>query len=73
VATAADGYGVTAMDKDPLFDEAAGILGDTGRASTSYLQRRLKIGYNRAARIMEELENAGLVSPPDVQGNRKVL
>jgi S-DNA-T family DNA segregation ATPase FtsK/SpoIIIE len=68
-----DGYGVSATDKDPLFNEAASILNDTGRASTSYLQRRLKIGYNRAARIMEELENAGLVSPPDVQGNRKVL
>jgi DNA segregation ATPase FtsK/SpoIIIE-like protein len=68
-----DGYGVTATDKDPLFNEAAGICQDTGRASTSYLQRRLKIGYNRAARIMEELEDAGVVSPPDVQGNRKVL
>ena len=59
--------------RDELFDEACGIIQGTGRASTSYLQRRLKIGYNRAARIMEELEQAGVVSPPDAQGNRKVL
>jgi DNA segregation ATPase FtsK/SpoIIIE-like protein len=59
--------------RDPLFGEAQEIVQRTGRASVSYLQRRLKIGYNRAARIMEELEEAGIVSPPDAQGNRKVL
>jgi S-DNA-T family DNA segregation ATPase FtsK/SpoIIIE len=59
--------------RDELFREACDIVQQSGRASTSYLQRRLKIGYNRAARIMEELEDAGTVSPPDAQGNRKVL
>jgi S-DNA-T family DNA segregation ATPase FtsK/SpoIIIE len=58
---------------DPLFGECVSIVQESGRASTSYLQRRLKIGYNRAARVMEELEQAGVVSPPDIQGNRKVL
>lgn len=59
--------------RDPKFPEAQEIVIATQRASTSFLQRRLKIGYNRAARIMEELEDAGLVSPPDGTGNRKVL
>ena len=59
--------------RDGLFSEACEIIQGSGRASTSYLQRRLKIGYNRAARIMEELEEAGIVSAPDAQGNRKVL
>jgi S-DNA-T family DNA segregation ATPase FtsK/SpoIIIE len=60
-------------ERDQLFGEALQIVQTSGRASVSYLQRRLKIGYNRAARIMEELEDAGIVSEPDVQGNRKVL
>jgi S-DNA-T family DNA segregation ATPase FtsK/SpoIIIE len=59
--------------KDELFGEAREIVQQTQRASTSYLQRRLKIGYNRAARIMEELEAAGVVTAPDAQGSRKVL
>ena len=45
----------------------------TGRASTSFLQRKLKIGYNRAARLMEELEFAEVVTPPDHAGNRSVI
>jgi S-DNA-T family DNA segregation ATPase FtsK/SpoIIIE len=65
--------GVGDDDNDELFGQARSIVRDTGRASTSYLQRRLKIGYNRAARIMEELEESGVVSPPDNAGNRKVL
>lgn len=59
--------------RDPLFSEACDIVQQSGRASTSYLQRRLKIGYNRAARVMEELEDAAIVSAPDHAGNRKVL
>lgn len=59
--------------RDELFAEACEIVQHSGRASTSYLQRRLKIGYNRAARVMEELEEAGIVSAPDHAGNRKVL
>ena len=65
--------GADGGDRDELFQQAKGIVRDTGRASTSFLQRRLKIGYNRAARIMEELEMAGIVSEPDHTGNRKVL
>jgi len=49
------------------------IITGAGRASTSLLQRRLKIGYNRAARIMEQLEANGVVSPADHQGNRELL
>jgi S-DNA-T family DNA segregation ATPase FtsK/SpoIIIE len=68
-----DGGGGSGDGQDEYFAEAREIVQATQRASTSYLQRRLKIGYNRAARIMEELEDAGVVSPPDAQGNRKVL
>ena len=75
----ADPYGLGADDssrgdgRDELFDEAVEIVTNSGRASISYLQRRLKIGYNRAARLMEELEQEGIVSEPDHQGNRKVM
>jgi S-DNA-T family DNA segregation ATPase FtsK/SpoIIIE len=65
--------GSTSDGDDPLLQEAEQIVRSTGRASTSFLQRKLKIGYNRAARIMEELEFAEVVSPPDHAGNRKVL
>jgi DNA segregation ATPase FtsK/SpoIIIE-like protein len=67
------GGGTGGDGRDELFAEACEIVQASSRASTSYLQRRLKIGYNRAARIMEELEEAGVVSAPDAQGNRKVL
>jgi DNA segregation ATPase FtsK/SpoIIIE, S-DNA-T family len=50
-------------DRDDLFAEAVKIVVTGGQASTSHLQRRLKIGYNRAARIMDEIEAAGLVGP----------
>jgi DNA segregation ATPase FtsK/SpoIIIE, S-DNA-T family len=60
-------------EHDEFFDEALELVRQTGRASTSYLQRRLKIGYNRAARVMDELEAAGFVSAPDSRGDRKVL
>ncbi|MCH7471464.1 DNA translocase FtsK, partial [bacterium] len=59
--------------RDEFFSPARDLVQQTGRASTSFLQRRLKIGYNRAARVMEELEEASVVSSPDHAGNRKVL
>jgi len=58
---------------DPLYSQAYEIIVSSGRASTSLLQRRLKIGYNRAARIMEQMERMGVVSPADREGNRELL
>jgi len=60
-------------DLDPLLDEAIAIVLEDRRASISYLQRRLKVGYNRAARIMEQIEHRGIVGPPDSRGERQVL
>lgn len=65
--------GMNAEDADPLFDEAVRIVTESRRASISGVQRRLKIGYNRAARLVEEMERIGIVSGPDVKGNRDVL
>ncbi len=65
--------GVETEDADPLFDEAVRIVTETRRASISGVQRRLKIGYNRAARLVEEMERIGIVSSPDGKGNREVL
>jgi S-DNA-T family DNA segregation ATPase FtsK/SpoIIIE len=58
---------------DDLFDQAVAIVTQDRRASTSYLQRRLKIGYNRAATLMERLEDAGVVSEANHAGKREVL
>lgn len=58
---------------DPLYDQAVQIVIESRKASISYIQRRLKIGYNRAARMIEDMENAGLVSPLQSNGNREVL
>ena len=52
-----------AEDTDPLFDEALDFVTDQQRASTSMIQRRFRIGYNRAARILDEMEQRGYVSP----------
>ncbi|MCI6022871.1 MAG: DNA translocase FtsK [Oscillospiraceae bacterium] len=52
-------------DSDPLLMEAVDVILDAGQASTSYLQRRLKVGYARAARLMDELEDRGIVGPQD--------
>ncbi len=69
----AEASGVDVEDSDPLFDEAVQIVTDTRRASISGVQRRLKIGYNRAARMIEEMERIGIVSPPETNGSRTVL
>lgn len=60
-------------DRDALFEEAARIFIQLQQASTSTLQRRLKIGYARAARIVDELEMTGIVGPPDGSRGRPVL
>ncbi len=58
---------------DPLYDEAVSIVLKTRRASISAVQRQLRIGYNRAARLIEDMERAGLVSSMQSNGNREVL
>ncbi len=58
---------------DNLFDEALEIVVQTGKASASYLQRRLKIGYNRAARLVEEMEMRGIVGPANGSKPRDIL
>ncbi len=60
-------------ESDPLYDEAVGIVMKTRRASISLVQRHLRIGYNRAARLIEQMEKAGLVSSMQSNGNRDVL
>lgn len=60
-------------EQDPLYDQAVQIVIETRRPSISNIQRRLKIGYNRAANIVEAMERAGLVSAMDNGGNREVL
>lgn len=60
-------------EADPLYDEAVAIVVKTRRASISLVQRNLRIGYNRAARLIEEMERAGLVSSMQSNGNREVL
>ena len=60
-------------EKDPLYDQAVEIVLRTRRPSISLVQRHLRIGYNRAARLIEDMERAGLVSPMQSNGNREVL
>jgi len=59
--------------EDELFDEALGIVIQTQQASTSHLQRRLKVGYSRAARLLDEMERRGLVGPAIMNKPRDVL
>src|SRR5215218_3653068 len=61
------------MDKDDLYDEASRIIVQSGQASISYLQRRLRIGFSRAARLVDMMEAEGLVSPNASGKPREVL
>jgi S-DNA-T family DNA segregation ATPase FtsK/SpoIIIE len=70
---ASGGSGEGGAEVDPLYDEAVGIVLKTRRASISSVQRQLRIGYNRAARLIEDMERAGLVSAMQSNGNREVL
>ncbi|CAN1523046.1 FtsK DNA segregation ATPase FtsK/SpoIIIE and related proteins [Methylophilaceae bacterium] len=68
-----DSGSASGAEADPLYDEAVGIVLKTRRASISAVQRQLRIGYNRAARLIEDMERAGLVSAMQSNGNREVL
>ena len=60
-------------DRDELFDVAVNVVAEFEQASTSFLQRRMKIGYSRAARLMDELELAGIVGPAEGAKPREIL
>ena len=60
-------------EKDPMYDQAVEIVLKNRKASISLVQRHLKIGYNRAARMLEEMENAGVVSAMGTNGQREIL
>jgi S-DNA-T family DNA segregation ATPase FtsK/SpoIIIE len=60
-------------EKDALYDQAVEIVLKNRKASISLVQRHLKIGYNRAARLVEDMENAGLVSSMSSSGQREIL
>jgi S-DNA-T family DNA segregation ATPase FtsK/SpoIIIE len=60
-------------DKDELYEDAKQIILNEGKTSISYLQRRLQIGYNRAANIIEQLEASGFLSEPNSKGQREIL
>ncbi|MEM8547491.1 MAG: DNA translocase FtsK, partial [Pseudomonadota bacterium] len=68
-----DGAGDSDNEQDALYDQAVAIVLETRKASISGVQRRLKIGYNRAARMIEAMEAAGLVGAPETNGSREVL
>ncbi|MGC4366401.1 DNA translocase FtsK [Hydrogenophaga sp. R2] len=68
-----EGGGGSSGEKDPLYDQAVEIVLKDRKASISYVQRKLKIGYNRAARLLEDMENAGLVSALTSSGQRDIL
>jgi S-DNA-T family DNA segregation ATPase FtsK/SpoIIIE len=58
---------------DDMYDKAVYVVTTTRNASISWVQRQLRIGYNRAARLVEEMEKQGVVSPPDHTNKREVL
>ena len=60
-------------ESDPLYDEAVALVLDSRKASISSVQRKLRIGYNRAARLIEQMEVSGVVSEMGSNGNREVL
>lgn len=66
-------FGGAADDQDPLFQEAKTAILQAGKASASFLQRKLKIGYARAARLLDELEAAGIIGPGEGAKPREIL
>jgi S-DNA-T family DNA segregation ATPase FtsK/SpoIIIE len=74
-ASGEDGISIDAggAEADPMYDQAVAVVMKTRRPSISLVQRHLRIGYNRAARLIEQMERAGMVSPMQTNGNREVL
>ena len=72
-ANGTNGEGAVSGEADPLYDQAVQIVLQNRRASISLVQRHLRIGYNRAARLIEDMERAGLVSAMATNGNREIL
>lgn len=72
-ATGFRGNGDVGDEADPFYDEAVRFVTETRKASISSVQRRFKVGYNRAARMIEDMERAGVVTPADNNGSRQVL
>jgi S-DNA-T family DNA segregation ATPase FtsK/SpoIIIE len=70
---AAGGGAAGEGEADPLYDQAVEIVIKNRRASISLVQRHLRIGYNRAARLLEQMENSGVVSTMSSNGNREIL
>jgi S-DNA-T family DNA segregation ATPase FtsK/SpoIIIE len=68
-----DLFGETSSEKDPMYDQAVEVVLKNRKASISLVQRHLKIGYNRAARLVEDMEKAGLVSAMSSNGQREIL
>ncbi len=73
VMSAMFGDGDSSSDVDELYDKAVAIITREGKVSTSFVQRHLQIGYNRAARIVEEMERQGIISPANATGKRNIL
>jgi S-DNA-T family DNA segregation ATPase FtsK/SpoIIIE len=69
----AEGTGAGGGESDPLYDQAVEVVIKNRRASISLVQRHLRIGYNRAARLLEQMEQSGLVSAMSSNGNREIL
>jgi S-DNA-T family DNA segregation ATPase FtsK/SpoIIIE len=73
IDTKTEREGSNDVESDPLYDEAVKLVTESRNASISSVQRRLRIGYNRAARIVEQMEEVGLVGPLESNGKREIL
>jgi S-DNA-T family DNA segregation ATPase FtsK/SpoIIIE len=67
------GAGGGSDDDKSLFDQAVAVVARDGKVSTSYIQRKLAIGYNKAARLVEQMETEGIVGPASPTGKREIL
>jgi S-DNA-T family DNA segregation ATPase FtsK/SpoIIIE len=70
---AGTGGGDSDIELDPLIEDAKSVVLNDQKTSISYLQRKLQIGYNRSANIIEQLEAKGILSAPNTKGNREIL